>query len=107
MTRLMAIFSFLGFYLVEVLKANLLIAVDILTPRNRMTPRFVTVRLDPLTHRQLLLLTNVITMTPGTICLDISPDGRDLLIHSLYAKSDDELIRSVKDDYERRIRDVF
>lgn len=107
MKRLFSFVLFLGFYLVEILKANLLIAVDILTPRNRMTPRFVTVRLDPLTDRQLLILTNVITMTPGTLCLDVSSDRRDLLIHSLYAKSDDELIRSVKTDYERRIRDVF
>ena len=107
MKRFLSFILFSGFYLGEILKANLMIALDILTPRNRMTPRFVTVRLGPLTQRQLLILTNVITMTPGTLCLDVSPDGRDLLIHSLYAQNDDDVIRSVKDDYERRIRDVF
>jgi multicomponent Na+:H+ antiporter subunit E len=107
MKRLFAFILFLAFYLGEILRANFLIAVDILTPADRTTPRFVKVRLDALTPRQLLILTNVITMTPGTLCLDVSLDGRDLLIHSLYARSDEELIRSVKHDYERRIRDVF
>ena len=107
MKRLLSLIRFLGFYLVEILKANLTIALDILTPLQLRKPRIVPVPLDPLTPGQLLVLTNLITMTPGTLCLDLSDDGRILLVHSLYSRSDDELIGTVKRDYERRVRDVF
>ena len=107
MKRVFAALGFLCFYLWEVLVANFRIAVDILTPRQRMRPRFIQVRLDPLTSRQLLVLTNVLTMTPGTLCVEVSDDGQDLLVHSLYSESDDELIRIIKEDYERRVRNVF
>ena len=40
-----------------------------------MQPRFIRVRLDPLTPRQLLVLTNVITMTPGTLCVEVDENG--------------------------------
>lgn len=106
MKRLNAILSFFGFYLVEVLIANGRIALDILTPRDRTRPRIVTVALGPLSPFQLLVLTNLITMTPGTLCLDVSADGRELVLHALYAESDDDLNEMVN-DYERRVRRAF
>jgi multicomponent Na+:H+ antiporter subunit E len=107
MKRFISAVFFLAFYMAEILRANARIAHDILTPRDYQRPRVVDVPLGPLSRRQVLALICLVTMTPGTICLDLTSDGRLLTVHSLYAESDEEVIRSVKDDYERRIRDVF
>lgn len=107
MKWLFSLAGFIVFYLWEVVVANLRIAKDILSPIHRLRHEYVTIQLEPLTPIQLLVLTNVITMTPGTLCIDVSSDGRELLIHSLYSNNKDELTRSIKDDYERRVRRVF
>jgi len=107
MMRLFRFIGFLFFYLGEVLMANIRIAIDVLTPQDLSKPRFVKVPLEPMTPRQLLILTNVVTMTPGTLCIEVSEDNTELLIHSLYSDSDDELIQSIKNDYERKVKDVF
>lgn len=107
MKRIFAFIGFLFFYLGEVIKANFRIAYDVLTPTHQLNHRVVKVELEPLTQLQLMVLTNTITMTPGTLCLDLSSDGRTLYVHSLYSENDDELIASIREDYERRVRNAF
>jgi len=77
---------FVPSYLLAILRSNLRIAHDVLTPEHRMRPVLLRVKLDKrLTGLQILLIANLITMTPGTICLEYDRDARTLTIHLMYA----------------------
>lgn len=84
--------EFTGFYLVTLTKANFFIAYDILTPRMRMNPAFLEVPVKLESDFGLLLFSNLISMTPGTLSLDISEDKKIVWVHVLYHKTDDAML---------------
>lgn len=108
MSRLIAIVLFLIFYIKEVLKANLRVAYDVLTPRHHMTPAILAVNVAGMSDRQLLFMANLITMTPGTLGLSFSQDYTKLYIHAMYVDSDVQtLSRELENNYGKRVRSVF
>jgi multicomponent Na+:H+ antiporter subunit E len=96
------------FYLREVLHSNLRVARDVLARDPRLSPGIVSLALGDLTDRQTLALATLLTMTPGTLSLEVDEHNRLLHIHTLYTKpSPDELRASIQRDYERPIRILF
>ena len=75
---------FAGFYLVKLISANLYIAYDILTPKMRTRPGTIEMDVDLSTDRGILLLSNLVSMTPGTLTMDYDRDLKKLLVHLLY-----------------------
>jgi multicomponent Na+:H+ antiporter subunit E len=68
------LFSFVLYYLWEILKSNAMVAYDVLTMSHRMTPGVIGIPLEARTDFEITVLANLITMTPGTLSLDISAD---------------------------------
>jgi multicomponent K+:H+ antiporter subunit E len=52
-------------------------------------------------------LASIITMTPGTLSVDLSPDRRHLLVHALHLDDPAALIASVKTRYEQPLIAIF
>jgi multicomponent Na+:H+ antiporter subunit E len=94
--------AFCGFLLGELVQSSLQVAYGVLVPGSR-SPAIVCVPLDVRTDREIAMLANLITLTPGTIALGLARDRRHLLVHAMFAPSDDELRRKIKDGYERRV----
>jgi multicomponent Na+:H+ antiporter subunit E len=67
----------------------------------------VAVPLDVRSDAAITLLANVLTLTPGTLSVDVSTDRRTLYVHALVAPDPDALIREVKERFERRVRGVL
>ncbi len=96
------------FYLKEVVTANLFIAIDIMRPKSHASPGFIELPLGPMSNMQILLLTNLISMTPGTLSFDLSHDRSRLLIHAMYLRDRPEEIRNhLIDRYVNRIHRLF
>lgn len=75
---------FLGFYLWKLIIANLFIAYDILTPKMRFNPGMIEVDLEPSNKFGLLLISNLVSMTPGTLSTDLDLERSKLILHVLY-----------------------
>jgi multicomponent Na+:H+ antiporter subunit E len=100
--------SFFFFYLKEVVLSNFRVAHDVLTPRHRMKPGIIAVDIEGLTDWQIFFMSNLITMTPGTLGLTVSEDRKKLFIHAMYIDgSAEELAESLRRDYGRRVKSVF
>ena len=100
--------DFLGFYAREVALSNFKVAYDVVTPSLLAEPGLLELDLSPdLTDTQIMMLANLITMTPGTLSIDVSEDRRILLIHGMYLNDRESVYASLKNDFERRIRHVF
>jgi multicomponent Na+:H+ antiporter subunit E len=96
------------FFIKELLVANLKIAYDIITPRYIMTPTVIALPLTVKTNEEITLLAILISLTPGTLSLDVSDDCKVLYVHSLYVTAHDvELTKqNLKHGFERRILEL-
>ena len=106
-TRTSGLVRFVGFYIVEVVRSNLRVAFDVVTPTDYAKPGLVAVPLDARTDVEITLLSNLITMTPGTLAVDVSDDRSVIYVHAMYLEDPDELRRQIKDDLERRVLELL
>ena len=105
--RLARLPGFLLYFLKEVVVANLKVAAAVIAPAGRLRPAIVAVPLAVDRDVEIALLANLITLTPGTLSLDVSPDRRTLYVHAMAVSSPDDLRREIRDGFERRILEVF
>jgi multicomponent Na+:H+ antiporter subunit E len=105
--KVQQVLSFTGFFLWDLLRANLRVAYYVLNPRLTMQPRVVEVPLEACSLQEVTVLANVISLTPGTISLDVSKDGRYLYIHFMHAPDADQARREIKSGFERLVLGVL
>ncbi|MEM9399431.1 MAG: Na+/H+ antiporter subunit E [Verrucomicrobiota bacterium] len=98
---------FIGFYLHEVVLSNFRVAWDVITPKYFMSPAIVAVPIDHLSDFQILVLTNLITMTPGTLSLDVSQNRKELFIHSMYIEDEEQFVENIKSNYMEKIKNLI
>jgi len=67
--------------LVEIVKSNIDVAKLILTPKLKLTPRMVRVKATQTSDVGIVIYANSITLTPGTVTVDIV--GDEILVHAL------------------------
>jgi multicomponent Na+:H+ antiporter subunit E len=91
----------------EIVVANLKVVAAVLGPRRFLRPALVAVPLDLEGEERIAVLSNLISLTPGTLSLDVSPDRRTLYVHTMSTSSPDALRREIKDGFERRVREAF
>lgn len=95
------------FFLRELVRANLRVAYDVITPTYHMRPGIVAVPLDAETDFEIMLLANLITLTPGSLSLHLSDDRRVLFVHAMFIENPDQLRRDIKEGFERRLLELL
>lgn len=100
------VLSFVFYFIKEVIKANLIVAKEVLSGKSQMTPGIVAIPLDVETDFQITLLANMISLTPGTFCMDVSSDRKYMYIHAMYIQDREAVIREIKEGFERRILEI-
>jgi multicomponent Na+:H+ antiporter subunit E len=88
--------GFIGYFFWELLVSNLKVAYDVLTPTHHMCPGVIAMPLDASTDGEITIVANLISLTPGTLSLDVSTDRKVLYIHVMYLVDREEVIRSIK-----------
>ena len=67
----------------------------------------MAVPLDAETDVEITLLANLITMTPGSLSIDVSDDRGVIYVHSMFIDDPEEFRRTIKDDFERRVLELL
>ncbi|HZA34631.1 MAG TPA: Na+/H+ antiporter subunit E [Vicinamibacterales bacterium] len=96
-----------GFFVWELVLANVRVAADVLRPRTGIQPAVVGIPLDVRSDGEILLLSMLINITPGSVTIDLSEDRRTLYVHVMHMTNADATRREIKDGFERRVRLVF
>jgi multicomponent Na+:H+ antiporter subunit E len=104
--RIPRILGFIGFFIKELLMANLKVAFDILTPPWHMKPGVIAMPLEARTELEITMVANLISLTPGTLSLDVSDDRKVLYIHAMFLDDEEELRRNLK-EMEYRALELF
>ena len=96
------------FFLYDLAASSVRVAWDVLTPTHRSKPAIIEVPLDVESDLEILLVTNLISLTPGTLSLDVLPDRRTLIVHDMFgAEHPERQIAYLKNGIERMVREVF
>ena len=106
-TRTVRAIGLAAFFVRELLLANLRVALDVLRPGHRIEPAVVAIPLDVTSDGEILLLSMLINITPGSVTIDLSDDRRTLYVHVMHMKSAAQSRREIKDGFERRVKLLF
>jgi multicomponent Na+:H+ antiporter subunit E len=106
-TKLPQVIGFGLFFLWELVKANLRMMRVVLSPHPAIRPAVVAIPLDARSPTEIALLANLITLTPGTLYLDVSKDLCIMYVHTLYVDDLEAFRREIKDGFERRVMELL
>lgn len=105
--KILPLMGLAAFFLRNLVAASLQVAYDVVTPKHLMRPGVIALPLEAETDEEITLLAGLITLTPGTLVLDVSPDRKKLFIHVMYMDDPDAVRREIKDGLERRLLEVM
>lgn len=76
-----------------------------LQPTLQIRPAIIKYPLEVETGREITTLANLISLTPGTLSLDVSPDCQCLYVHAISVETDDgsEVISDIKGSLEKHV----
>lgn len=95
-------------FFAELLLSAVSVAKEAWRPRLALRPAVVAVPLDVTSDLEITVLSSLISLTPGTLSLDVSPDRKTLYVHALVADDDGADVRaSIKDRLERPVKRAF
>ncbi len=92
------------FFAWELFLSNLFVAYDVITVwEHSSSPRIIAVPLDVKTDAGVAALSHFISLTPGTLSLDVSSDKKTLYVHAMFAQNEDETRARIKNGLEKMI----
>jgi multicomponent Na+:H+ antiporter subunit E len=99
--------KFIVIFVWEVILANVNIMLTVLKPNLDLNPAIIALPLDIDSDMEITLLANMITLTPGTLSLDVSDDRRTLYVHCVHADDPERTKREIKEVFESLVQEVI
>ncbi|GKV56921.1 Na(+)/H(+) antiporter subunit E [Sporosarcina sp. NCCP-2222] len=93
-------------FLKELTLSNISVFMLVIRPKLNLQPMFFALPTELEHDWEITLLSSLITLTPGTIVVNVSDDQRTLYIHALDVDDVDEAIESIKNSFEKAIMEV-
>ncbi len=94
-------------FLYELWLSAFRVAIDVLSPRMTFRPGIVGLPLASDDDVQITVLANLITLTPGTLSMDVSTDKSVLYVHAMRADDPEGLKQSIKSGFEAQIKEAL
>jgi multicomponent Na+:H+ antiporter subunit E len=91
----------------ELLLSSVKVAWDVIRPHPRNNPKIIAMPLDVTTDMEILVLTNLISLTPGTLSVDVTPDRKTLIVHAMFADDPQAEVAALKSGMERMVLEAF
>jgi multicomponent K+:H+ antiporter subunit E len=91
----------------DVVIASWQVARLVLGPLDRIAPAFLEVPLDIEDPFVTTVLASIVSLTPGTVTIDIDRQRKVLFLHALDLRDEAALINAIKSRYEAPLKEVF
>lgn len=104
--RIWAIIKLAFLFIKELILANISVLVLVLNPKLQLQPAFFKYNTELTQEWEITLLSNLITLTPGTVVVHVSDDSKSLFIHVIDSNDIDETIDSIRNSFEKAILEV-
>lgn len=106
-SRAWRVISLFALFIYELVLSAWRVAVLVLSPRMDIKPGIIAYPLKVDRDFEITMLANLITLTPGTLSVDVSDDRRILYVHAIDASDPDATRRDIADGFERKIMEAF
>ncbi len=93
--------------LVDIVLASLSVARRVLGPSQRLRPAFIDVPLDLRDPYVATILGSIVSLTPGTVSIDVDCERWVLEVHVLDVEDTSALIAAIKTRYESPLKEIF
>ncbi|HOK08490.1 MAG TPA: Na+/H+ antiporter subunit E [Candidatus Hydrogenedens sp.] len=87
--------------------SNIEVAYEVLRFKPKAKPGIIAYPLNSTHPLEITLLANFISLTPGTLSVDISENDKVLYIHALFAHNPDTLKRDIEKQLEKPLNKIF
>lgn len=104
--RVFSIIKLLGIFIRELILSNFAVLKVILQPKLHVTPGIFAMETVLTEAWQITILSNLITLTPGTLVVDISDDNKTLYIHAMDISDKESTVKSIQNSFEKAILEV-
>lgn len=107
--QVILLFDLIFYFVWEMIKASVIVAFEVITPKHHMEAGLVAVPLDTESDLELTIFSSLVSLTPGTLSLDVSVDKTVLYVHAMYIPNTDAamLVAQLKNGFERRVINIF
>lgn len=106
LSRVSAVINLLLLFLKELVLSNISVLKHVLKPKLNIRPGIFALETQLTNDWEITILANLITLTPGTLVVDVSLDGKTLYIHAIDIPEKHEAINSIKNTFEKAIMEV-
>ena len=90
----------------ELIVASFLVILQVLKPQLTVKPGIIAYKTDLETEGQIVVLTSIITLVPGSVSMQLSPDSKTIYIHVFDIDNEEAVVRHIREEYENRIKEV-
>ncbi|MFW5821137.1 MAG: Na+/H+ antiporter subunit E [Bacteroidota bacterium] len=104
--RILHFLNFVLYYLMTAFQANIALAAAILAPKLSMSTTITDIKLKTRKESHILALSNLLSMTPGSLTLDYDEESNSLKIHVMYTGDIGSFHKSA-DDLQRMVMRIF
>ncbi|TEW51911.1 Na+/H+ antiporter subunit E [Psychromonas algicola] len=93
--------------LIDIAVSNYDVAKRVLQSNHTLKPAFIAVPLDIKEPVPLTIFTSSVSLTPGTVSVELSDDRKWLYVHVLHLEDEQQLISLIKARYEVPLKEIF
>ncbi|MDY6906474.1 MAG: Na+/H+ antiporter subunit E [Thermodesulfobacteriota bacterium] len=106
-SRVIKVLQLIVFFIRELLISNLRVLWDVITPGHISKPGVIAVPLDAETDLEIMMVANLVSLTPGTLSLDVSDDRKTLFVHAMFLDDVETARRDIKQGIEKRVLEAI
>lgn len=104
--RFIGVIQLIALFLYELIMSVGAVLWEVITPGNQSDPDIIHVPLDVRSDFEISILAMLVSLTPGSLCLDVSQDRKYLIIHAMFGSNHDEVIFAIKNRLEKKLLKV-
>ncbi|WNZ55698.1 Na+/H+ antiporter subunit E [Microbulbifer sp. EKSA008] len=105
-TRLPRLAHLFFFFIEELVLSSLRAAYEVFSPRLQSRPLVVRLPMERLDRNQIFILTNLISLTPGTMVLDVTPNNDALIVHTMFVSDPETFREEIREGFEKRVKEA-
>jgi multicomponent Na+:H+ antiporter subunit E len=96
-----------GYFIWQLIVSNFRVLWDVITPGHISRPGIIGVPLDAKSDLEIMLVANLISLTPGTLSLDISADRKILYVHVMFLDDVEAVRLQIKEGIEQKVLEAM
>jgi multicomponent Na+:H+ antiporter subunit E len=94
-------------FIYELIKSNIELTIAVFRSPNALRPAIIAIPVEGLSDGAITLLGNMITLTPGTTTMDLTPDRQTLYIHAIFGADPEGVRAGIEAAFVKTIREIW